>query len=113
VYLDFPSHSAARKTLEGFKYFDHFTVEWVSVTGQVMGDADFTKAKTPFKSRLFLEDPLHNFLVTPIDPGPETCSDSEVGEYEGEELLGSNLFEIINEVNRLAAATVSVPCPSL
>jgi hypothetical protein len=106
VYLDFPSHSAARKTLEGFKYWDHFMIEWVSITGQIMGDANFMKNKTLFRFSLFLEDPTHNFLVTPIDPDNETCSDSEVGEYEGEELLGSSLFDTINEANRLVAGTI-------
>jgi hypothetical protein len=80
VYLDFPSHSAARKTLEGFTQWEEYTVEWVSVTGEVMGDANFTKPRTPFNFKLFTADPTTNFLCTVQEPEHESWSDSEVGE---------------------------------
>jgi len=41
----FPSHSAARKTLESFVDWNRYKVEWVTVEGEVVGDASITKEK--------------------------------------------------------------------
>mmetsp|Transcript_15997 Transcript_15997/g.23176 ORF Transcript_15997/g.23176 Transcript_15997/m.23176 type:complete len:256 (-) Transcript_15997:4-771(-) len=36
--VNFHSHSAARKTFEGFTQSDHYKLEWVSVSGEVTGE---------------------------------------------------------------------------
>ena len=41
----FPSHSAARKTLESFSDWNSYKVEWVTINGDVVGDASITKIK--------------------------------------------------------------------
>jgi hypothetical protein len=46
--LHFGSHSAARKTLEGFEYPDHLKVEWMSITGEVTGEANYKKKPLDF-----------------------------------------------------------------
>lgn len=43
--LKFASHSAARKTLEGFHLWDVHVVEWVNVNGEVVGNANYAKVK--------------------------------------------------------------------
>ena len=39
AFVHFPSHSAARKTLEGFLGWNIYTVHWVSIDGVVQGQA--------------------------------------------------------------------------
>lgn len=41
--LRFPSHSAARKTFEGFKANHRYTLEWLSVTGELAGELNLEK----------------------------------------------------------------------
>ena len=43
--LKFASHSAARKTLEGFHMWDVCIVEWINVHGEVVGNANYAKVK--------------------------------------------------------------------
>ena len=43
--VKFASHSAARKTLEGFHLWDVHLVEWVNVNGEVVGNANYAKVK--------------------------------------------------------------------
>lgn len=39
--LTFPSHSAARKTLEGFFHWHQYKVEWMSLDGVIQGEAGY------------------------------------------------------------------------
>ena len=41
--LRFPSHSAARKTFEGFKATNRYVLEWISVTGEIVGELNLDK----------------------------------------------------------------------
>jgi tetratricopeptide (TPR) repeat protein len=41
--LRFPSHSAARKTFESFKANNRYTLEWISITGEVAGELNLEK----------------------------------------------------------------------
>ena len=43
--IKFASHSAARKTLEGFHLWDVHVVEWVNINGEVVGNANYAKVK--------------------------------------------------------------------
>lgn len=43
--LRFSSHSAARKTFEGFKCFHRYVLEWMSVTGELVGQLEMEKTE--------------------------------------------------------------------
>ena len=43
--LRFSSHSAARKTFEGFKANHRYTLEWLSVTGEIAGELNLDKTE--------------------------------------------------------------------
>jgi len=58
AYLHFSSHSAARKTLDGFADWENYKIEWISVTGQVMADANYSR----FKSDEARKEELFNSL---------------------------------------------------
>jgi hypothetical protein len=36
--VTFTSHSAARKSLEGFKYWSTLTLQWMNINGEVVGE---------------------------------------------------------------------------
>ena len=41
--IRFPSHSAARKTFEGFKATHRYMLEWLSITGEIAGELNLDK----------------------------------------------------------------------
>ena len=43
--VKFASHSAARKTVDGFNNWEEYSVEWVNHLGEVVGDANFHRLK--------------------------------------------------------------------
>jgi hypothetical protein len=103
VFLDFPSHSAARKTLEGYKFWDIYQIDWISTTGEVMGDANFMKNRTPFRYRVCLEDPNNKALTIPVDEPREVVAVvgsieyEAIGDSQAQLLIGSSLFADICE----------------
>ena len=114
--VDFPSHSAARKTLEGFAHWDRYKLEWMTTTGQIVGDANFSKRRleqrartdivslsSPFNCSLFLHDPTAVQFSLPIDI-ENVYPDEEPGTpKEPEDFLGLELTELVfsrnNSVN--------------
>jgi hypothetical protein len=106
--LKFPSHSAARKTLEGFHSWDKHRVDWLSVTGEVIGDASFPRHSklddqqrllAPlFSYSLFARDPENLSLTLPVD-GYYTDPDKQQQENFNsslEALIGSSLCKAIS-----------------
>lgn len=55
VILEFSSNSAARKTLNSFKFWRNYTIEWVSVNGEVKG-AVRSRSSTKNSENSFYED---------------------------------------------------------
>lgn len=102
--LKFTSHSAARKTLESFHLWDKYKVEWVSITGEVVGDACHNKEKTEsrrlttfaFSCSLFLQDPKSYCLyVLPVDSQLVPVSPSKTPELDLETFIGKSLLNCI------------------
>jgi hypothetical protein len=69
--VEFPSHSAARKSLDGFAHWDTYKLEWMTVSGDIVGDANYARRRleerskagipsftSPFSTSLFLFDPV-------------------------------------------------------
>lgn len=99
--LKFTSHSAARKTLESFHKWDQHKVEWVSVTGEVVGDACHNKDKAvegkrldtfAFAYSLFLQDPKSCQYALPVDSQATPASPLKPSEQDMEWLVGSSLL---------------------
>lgn len=103
--LKFPSHSAARKTLESFHHWDRYRIEWVSINGEIVGDANFmrqpkqgerTKLLAPlFCCALFARDPENLSFTLPIDKSfhiKDDKHDSETPEY----LIGNSLSRMLS-----------------
>jgi RNA recognition motif-containing protein len=115
--LKFPSHSAARKTLESFHHWDRYRIEWVSVNGEIVGDANFLrqpkqgelkKLLAPlFCCALFARDPENLSFTLPVDKSfhiKDERHDAETPEY----LIGNSLshilsFDIENSPSQLLA----------
>lgn len=102
--LKFNSHSSARKTLEGFHLWDKYKIEWVSVYGQLVGDAHYARQKMEeyrrynptFDYTLFERDPHGYIYCLPLDSIELSLKRQASGNEKGaEELLGSNLFTTI------------------
>jgi hypothetical protein len=100
----FNSHSSARKTLEGFHQWDRFKVEWISLSGQLAGDAHYAKQKMEehrknnptFCYSLFERDPEGYVLCLPVDSiDLELKRQASGQENTAKELLGTNLFTAI------------------
>lgn len=96
--LKFTSHSAARKTLESFDSWDKFKVEWVSITGEVVGDASHPKQKPvsqlAFAYSLFLQDPKSCQYALPVDSQSMPESPYKASETD-EWFVGSSLLSYI------------------
>jgi tetratricopeptide (TPR) repeat protein len=102
--LKFTSHSAARKTLESFHNWEKYKVDWVSVTGEVVGDAchnkdklaDFKRvAPIAFCYSLFLQDPRSYLYALPVDSQSMPASPSKTSDQEMETFVGKSLLSYI------------------
>jgi len=81
--LKFPSHSAARKTWEGFNGAEKYTIEWVSVSGEVR------------KELVTKEDPYSSFWSLPqYEYG--TTEELE-DDLTAQKLLGKGLLEALED----------------
>ena len=114
--VEFPSHSAARKTLEGFAHWDRYKLEWMTPTGQVVGDANFSKRRleqrartdlvqltSPFNCSLFLQDPTATQFSLPVDIESAFPDEEPHSPIRLDECLGLELTELVfsrnNSVN--------------
>ena len=102
--LKFSSHSAARKTLEGFHCWDKYKVQWVSPAGELMGDAHYARHKMEeyrkhhptFDYLIFDRDPNGYALTLPLESSYLTtkpCYNKDI--EDAEKLLGSELYNMI------------------
>jgi hypothetical protein len=94
--LKFSTHSAARKTLEGFSGWEKYKVEWISITGDSAGDAnvkrgDTKKDRVLFVYKVFHRDLQSRALVMPLESDPITA-DLQVKPEDGKLLLGKALY---------------------
>ncbi|OMJ93680.1 hypothetical protein SteCoe_3243 [Stentor coeruleus] len=97
--LKFSTHSAARKTLEGFLCWDNYKVDWVSMTGDLAGSANFKrgdnkKDRVLFVCKVFHRDPESRVFVLPIENEP-IKADIEVSGNEFRKLIGKEIMELI------------------
>ena len=102
--LRFNSHSSARKTLEGFHHWDKYKVEWISIHGELVGDAHYARQKMEeyrkyhptFDYSLFERDPQGYIYCLPLDSISLDLK-RQISESEDtlEGLLGKNLFSTI------------------
>ena len=103
--LKFNSHSSARKTLEGFHLWDKYKIEWMSIYGQIVGDAHYARQKMEeyrklnpaFDYSLFERDPQGYIYCLPLETPIELTLKKHASEIEdtAENLLGKNLFSTI------------------
>ncbi|OMJ84141.1 hypothetical protein SteCoe_14765 [Stentor coeruleus] len=98
--LKFSTHSAARKTLEGFLGWDQYKVEWVSITGDLAGNAgskrgDMKKDRVLFVCKVFHRDPESRVLVLPIESNP-VIANLELKSNEYKHLIGSDLLGVLD-----------------
>lgn len=98
--MKFKTHSAARKTLEGLLNWDTYKIEWVSITGEVIGEAIQGKAieckkQFPlFNYKLFLNPVGENIYPIPVDE-EVSLTPSGLSDWEGILLLGPELYSEI------------------
>lgn len=100
--MKFKTHSAARKTLEGLLTWDTYKIQWVSITGEVIGEAVQGKAieckkQFPlFNYKLFLNPPGESIYPIALDE-EDSLTPLKLFDWEGVSLLGPKLFrEIID-----------------
>jgi hypothetical protein len=102
--LGFSSQSSARKTLDGFKLWDKYTVEWISNEGNVVCDAHYAKQKIDLHRKnnptfdyiLFERDPKGCLYSMPLDSFQGYRCDAMFNfEKEAAKLLGSELYHAI------------------
>jgi tetratricopeptide (TPR) repeat protein len=102
--LKFNSHSSARKTLEGFHHWDKYDVEWISPSGEVVGDAHYARHKMEeyrkyhptFDYIVFDRDPHGYIYSLPLDSNVLSARTQGLdNEKHAEKLLGSGLFTTI------------------
>lgn len=102
--LRFNSHSSARKTLEGFHFWDKYSVEWVSPTGELMGDAHYARHKMEeyrkhhptFDYMMFDRDPHGYVLSLPLESSSHSIRSANVEDMSSaKKLLGEHLFKTI------------------
>ena len=115
--LKFASHSAARKTLEGFDRYEEFSLTWNSVDGADMGPVDspasaVTAPSTPIWDFIFFSPDVSNDSAFPPLSLVKTISamseDLDLDEVRGK--IGSGLFDcIFNEDELNPAANEYVP----
>jgi hypothetical protein len=101
--IRFNSHSSARKTLEGFRYWDRYRLEWVNSEGKTVADAHYYRQKMEeyrrdhptFDYQVFDRDPRGYAFCMPVDSSP--LVNYQLLEQEGtiKDLLGSTLFSTI------------------
>ncbi|CAG9335630.1 unnamed protein product [Blepharisma stoltei] len=104
AFLRFNSHSSARKALEAFRNWTRHRVEWVTKTGEIIGDAhyarhkmeEYRKANPTFDYIIFDRDPKGYVLSLPID-GHSAKIKEELpeGEVSIRGLLGTDLYDSI------------------
>lgn len=109
--VKFGSHSAARKTMEGFSHWGRYKLEWLSVSGEVAGDVyhnkpDGRRDRRTFAHRLFWRDPEDRILPLPLDKhdsdnASEVSTDDEEVSPTIENLLGTNLAKLVFGANYL------------
>lgn len=97
--LKFSTHSAARKTLEGFLHWDNYKVDWVSMTGDLAGSANFKKGdnkkdRVLFVCKVFHRDPESRVFVLPIENEPIQAN-VEININECKRLIGSEMMRLI------------------
>lgn len=94
--VKFPSHSAARKTLEGFSKWEEHTVEWMSITGELMGDASITQPREdrPPAFCYAVFDPSQTGVINAVDEyyGNSNQLHTEFCEADGIQLLGVSFY---------------------
>lgn len=108
--IKFNSHSAARRTMEGFNQWGRYKIEWVNVQGEIAGEVfhskpDGRRDRRTFIHKLFWRDPEDRILTLPLDKHCTCISDNSTDnsdeEYsytpELENLLGANLFQLVFE----------------
>ncbi|OMJ96256.1 hypothetical protein SteCoe_220 [Stentor coeruleus] len=104
--LKFNSHSSARKTLETFHHWDKYKVEWVSPTGDIVGDAHYARHKMEeyrkhhptFDYKIFDRDPHGYVYSLPLDQNSEYCKHfRHTDSKSAEKLLGLNLYYTVFE----------------
>jgi len=89
--IRFPSHSAARKTLEGFHKWNRFKVEWVNVEGEVIGEANHSRHKRHFHGKKNCNP--YNIWELPIDEfQPQVTRIQSADESTAQHLLGNDLL---------------------
>jgi hypothetical protein len=103
-FLRFNSHSSARKTLEGFKMWEKFKIEWVNSEGKTVGDAhyyrqkmeDYRKEHPTFDYQVFDRDPQGYVYCLPLDSSPLVINkQTSQQDSEVQELIGTGLFNTI------------------
>lgn len=113
--VKFASHSAARKTVDGFNNWEEYSVEWVNNLGEVVGDANFHRlkqAENGFRFSLLTVDPADKTRSVPTDSeiSPSLETDRVTEAMDIMTILGTNLYhEIFNPSNLLHAAAVYTP----
>lgn len=115
IVLKFASHSAARKTLEGFHCWEQHKVEWISVTGDITGEASYMrlrgdKTENFFASSLFsLKDPSNKAFAMPVDSFVRDEPSSPLSQQSVEDMLGRSLLSCIwEQQNEFKAATFTM-----
>lgn len=102
--IKFNSHSSARKTLEGFHSWDRYKVEWISIHGELAGDAHYARQKMEeyrryhptFDYTIFERDPQGYVFCLPLD-NTNLGANKQNTEQESEikDLIGAGLFKAI------------------
>jgi len=88
--VKFSSHSAARKTLEGFSHWGRYKIEWLNVTGEVVSEVYHNKPecrrdRRTFMHRLFWRDPEDRILPLPLDKYDSDCSTDDSNDEDQKE----------------------------
>jgi hypothetical protein len=108
--IKFNSHSAARRTLEGFSQWGRYKIEWMRVSGEVTGEVfhskpDGRRDRRTFMHKLFWRDPEDRILTLPLDKHCTYSSDFSTDSSDEEDcytpeleiLLGTNLVQLVFE----------------
>jgi len=91
----FSSHSAARKTLEGFHKWDKYRVEWVTANGEVIGEANHSRHKREIPK---LGKEGLSIWSLPVDElQPQFARFPYADEETAKFLLGKDLFNALED----------------
>lgn len=102
--VSFNSHSAARKTVEGFNLWCRYKLEWLSQSGEVVSEVFHKKPegrreRKTFIHKLFWRDPEDRVLALPVDKvWGHNFNCNEVEPAEAFNLIGDLLAEIDNDL---------------